>query len=138
MNAQKVLNIVGAALVIIGSFSKLQHYPIAGFAILVSAIVMLLTLFMYALKDNKEAGLSVGANYFMVLSLAVYIIGAVFKTQHWPVSEIFLYAYAALTFIFPFVVILQKTEVKVSRQYLITFATFFILITGLLLSNSLS
>ena len=89
---------------------------------------MLLTLFMFAIKDNKEAGMSDGLNYFFVGTLALYIVGVIFKLFQWPGAGIFVYTAYPLAFIFPIILIMQKNDFKVSRQFIITFFTYFILL----------
>ena len=82
MDAKKILNIVAFALAVIGVLFKANHLPGAGISIMLSGVTMLLTLFMFGAKDNKEAGLSDGLNYFLVGTLALFIVGIVFKVQH--------------------------------------------------------
>ena len=138
MNTKKILNIVAFGLVVIGLSFKSLHWPGSSLIIILSGIIMLLTLFMFAVKDNKEAGVSDGLNYFLAGTVALYIIGAIFKFQHWEGAGIFVIVAYILSIAFPIILIAQKNDFKVSRQFLITFFTFFLLLLGTLKNNPIS
>ena len=135
MNTKKILNIVALVLVVIGLFLKTNHFMGANIAIILSALTMLVTLFMFAVKDNKEAGLSDWLNYFLVGTLSLWIIGAIFKFQHWEGSAIFLFVGYALAPLVPIALIFQTSDFKISKQFFITFFIFFILLLGVVPRN---
>jgi heme/copper-type cytochrome/quinol oxidase subunit 4 len=135
MNAKKILNIVAFALAVTGVLCKANHWPGASIALILSAVTMLLSLFMFGVKDNKEAGLSNGLNYFLVGTLALFIVGIIFKIQHWPSAGIFVVIGYALAFLLPIIIIAQKSDFKVSRQFTVTFLTYFIILISLFPNN---
>ncbi len=137
MNTKKTLNIAGFVLVLAGLILKARHWPGASFAPILSAIVLLVSLFMFALKDNKENGLGNGLNYFLVVSLAIYIVAALFKIQQWPGAGLLMIVACGLSCILPLVLILQKDEFKVSKQFIILFFTFYLLVITLFTNNPL-
>lgn len=127
MNTKTILNIVAFALVVIGILLKALYIAGGPIALILSAAIMVLTLFMFAIKDNKEAGLTDGLNYFLIGTLAFLIIGAIFKIQHWPGAGLFIIPAYVLIFILPVILFLQKGDFKISKQFFITFSIYFIL-----------
>lgn len=138
MNTKKILNISAFVLAFAGVFFKTYHWAGANVIIILSGITMLVTLFMFGIKDNKEAGTSDGLNYFMVGTLALWIVGEIFKIHHWEGAKIFLYSGYALALVLPIALIAPKNDFKVSRQFIITFFTFFILFLGLIRNNPIA
>ena len=136
MNTKAILNSVAFALMIIGIALKASYNPGGTTAIILSSATMLLTIFMYGVKDNKEAGLTDGLNYFLIGTLAFWIVGAVFKMQHWPGAGLFVYVGIPLGIILPIVLILQKADFKIAKQFLVTFLIFFMLITSVFIRNN--
>jgi sugar phosphate permease len=138
MKTQKVLNITAFALVVIGLLFKSLHWPGANIAILLSGVTMLLTLFMFAMKDNTEAGIKDSLNIFMVGTLSLWIIGAIFKILHWQGAQLLVIIAYILNVLFPLVLLLQKNEFKISRQFLITLLIFMLLVLGSIPNNPIS
>ena len=132
MNTKKFLNIAAFALVMIASFLKANHLIGGSIAGPLSVIAMLASLFMFAVKDNKEAGMSDGLNYFLIGTVTFWIIGTTFKFYHWAGSEIFVYVGCALAVILPIILMVQKDDFKVSKQFIITFFTYFLLLLAIL------
>ncbi len=135
METKKVLNIAAFALAVISLFLKANHFMGANIALVLSAVLMLVSLFMFALNDNKESGLTPGLNYFLIGTMALFIIGVIFKFMHWPGSGIFVVMGYTLAFILPLILIAQKNDFKISRQFIIIFFTYFILVIGLFPNN---
>ena len=138
MNTKKILNIAAFALAVIGVLLKANHLMGGTIAMMLSGITMLASLFMFAVKDNTEAGLSDGLNYFFVGTLALYIVGIIFKLNHWPGAGIFVMVAYPLAFLFPIILMLQKSDFKVSKQYIITFFIFFMLLITRFPNNPIS
>ncbi|TAL59083.1 MAG: hypothetical protein EPN85_10020 [Bacteroidetes bacterium] len=138
MNTKTILNIAAFALMVIGLSFKSLHWPGSATIVILSAIIMLVSLFMFAVKDNKEAGVNDALNYFLSGTVALWIIGAIFKFQHWPAAGIFVIVAYVLSVALPIILIAQKDDFKVSRQFLITFFTFFLLLLGTLHHNPIS
>lgn len=79
METKKNLHVAAFVLVVISLSFKCLHWPGANIAIVLSGIIMILTLFMFAIKDNKEAGISDGLNYFFVGTLSLNIVALIFN-----------------------------------------------------------
>ena len=136
MNTKKILNIVAFALVVIGIMLKATYVAGGPIALILSAAIMVLTLFVFAVKDNKDAGLTDGMNYFLTGTLAFLIIGAIFKIQHWPGAGLFIIPAYALVFILPVILFFQKGDFKISKQFFITFSIYFILLVSVFIRQN--
>lgn len=135
MKTEKILNILAFMLVVIGVLFKANHWMGANISIVLAGATMLFTLFIYGVKDNREAGLSNGLNSFLIGTLALFIVGIIFKILHWTGAGIFVYIGYGLGFVFPLILIIQKANFKVSKQFTITFFTYFILLISLFPNN---
>ena len=136
MNTKTILNIASFALMAVGIALKASYMAGGPIAIILSCAIMLYSLFMFTVKDNKEAGLTDGLNYFLIGTLTLWIIGSIFKIQHWPGAGIFVYIGISLGIILPIILIIQKAEFKISKQFLIIFCIFFMLITCVFIRNN--
>ncbi len=135
MKTKTILNLTAFALVVTGVLFKANHFFGANIMITLSVAIMLFNLLRFGLKDNTEAGLNKPLNYFLIVTVAFYIVGILFKLMHWPGAGIFVYTAYPLAFVFPLILIVQKNEFKVSRQFIITFFTYFILLISLFPNN---
>lgn len=138
MNTKSILNIVAFVLVIIGVLLKTNSKVGANIAIILAGATLLLGLFMFAFKDNKETGMTNGLNYLLVGTLAFLIVGAEFKGQHWTGWPLILGIAYILAFIVPIIFFSQKNDFKISKQFFISLYLFFILVLGLLPHNPIS
>ncbi len=136
MNTKTILNIAAFALMAMGIALKASYIAGGTIAIILSSATMLYTIFMFAIKDNKDAGLTDGLNYVLIGTMALWIIGSIFKIQHWPGAGIFGFVGIFLGIILPIILILQNTEFKISKQFLITFCILFMLITSVFIRNN--
>jgi len=98
---------LAGALFILGAAFKVQHWQASGFLLslggLIGIIFFLPALVVSKLKDNENR--SKRAVYILAAAgLLCYILGILFKIQHWPLSSILLMAGLAITFfvVFPF------------------------------------
>jgi hypothetical protein len=82
--------------------------------------------------------LSSTLNYFLVATLTLYIIGAIFKLYYWAGADILVYTGYAAAFILPTILIMQKNAFSVSQQYVITFFTYFILLIAQFPNNPIA
>lgn len=138
MDTKKILNISALVLTVAGVLFKIEHWPGANILIILSGLTMLLTLFMFGIKDNNEAGINNTLNYVMIGTLAIWIVGGLFKILHWEGATIFLYAGYALALVIPIALIFANNNTKISRQFIITFFTFFLLFIGLIRNNPIA
>jgi len=132
---KNILNIAGLALVLGGLIFKANHLPGASVLILLSVLVILLSFFMFALKDNKEAGMKDNLNFILIGFTVVCVIGATFKIFHWPGASALGIVGYILMIILPVIVIVDKTDFKISKQFFFSFLLFFILVLGLFPNN---
>jgi hypothetical protein len=98
---------------------------------------MVVAVFVYAIQANEDAGMGKGLNLFITGSLVLFIAGVLFKILHWAGADALMKINYVLAFSFPAALILQKNDFRISRQYCITFFTFFILLLGVLPNNPL-
>ena len=138
MKMRSALNSAAFALAVSGLLLKAGYMPGANITLILSAALMLGTLFAFALKDNTAAGVPIGSNGLLVGTLALMILGAMFKIMHWPgASVLSVIAYAA-AFALPLVLVVQQRAFAISKQYLVTLFTFLVLILGVLPHNPIS
>lgn len=132
---KKILNISGLVLVLSGLLFKANHLPGAGILILLSVSSILLNLLIFALKENKESGMKDNLNYMLISFTAVCVIGATFKIFHWPGASAFGILGYLLMIILPIIILADKTDFKISKQFFFSFLLFFILVLGLFPNN---
>lgn len=135
MNARKLLNIAAFGLIITGLILKTNELHGMSEVFILAAITMILSLGMFAVKDNREAGLGNGLNFLLVGILILLIIGTVMKMQHWPGSALILMPAYALLPIALIVLILQNETIKISKQLFISFALFFMFLLIIMPKN---
>ncbi len=138
MKTKSIVNILAFAFLVSGLLLKANHLAGANIAIILSSAIMLSSLFLFALKDNKESGMTDTLNYLLIGSVSFWIISTLFKFMHWPGSQIIAIIGYTLAFLLPIIFIFQKQDFKISKQFFITFLTFFILIIGLIPHNPIS
>ena len=138
MNTKKALNSLAFLLVISGVLLKANHLPGANITLILSGATMLFNLFAFVIKDNKDIGINTTLNYYLGISLALYIVSALFRIQHWPGKDILSSIGYIFAFITPLLFIIYSYETKISKQYFITFFTFFILLLGVYPNNPIA
>lgn len=127
------LNFSAFALAVIGITFKFNYWPGANIAIILSTVLLVFNLSMFVIKDNKEAGMSTGMNYFLSGALALWIVGLAFKFMHYPGANVLVVLSHLVIVIIPLVLIFQKVDFKISKQFLITFFTYFVLLSGFIM-----
>jgi hypothetical protein len=136
MNAKVILNATAFVLAVTGILLTATYMAGGRIAIILSAATMMVTLFMFALKDNREAGVGNGLNYFLTGSLVFLITGLIFKIQHWPGAGMFVQVSYPLVFILPVALLLQKGDFRISKQFVTTFFIFFILVVSIFIREN--
>ncbi len=138
MKTRSALNSAAFALVVCGLLLKAGYMPGANISLILSAALMLGTLFAFALKDNTEAGVPMGSNRLLVGTLALLILGAMFRIMHWPGGPVLSVVAYLAAFALPLVLVVQQRAFAVSKQYLVTLFTFLVLILGVLPHNPIA
>lgn len=136
MNTKTILNAAALLLMVAGIFLRADYRPGGHIAIGASALIMLCTLFAFAVKDNKAAGLSDALNSVLTTTLVLLILGALFKIQHWPGATTLTVAAYAMVFLVPVILVFQKSEFRISRQYFFTFSVFLILASSVFIRQN--
>ncbi|OIP02458.1 MAG: hypothetical protein AUJ98_01130 [Bacteroidetes bacterium CG2_30_33_31] len=135
MKTKKILNILAFVLVIVGVFFKALHYSGANAIIMLAGLILIINLFAFCIKDNKAEGLGNGLNYLLVGTLALFIVGAIFKIMHYSGANILLNISYVLAILIPLILIFQKDTTKISLQFIITFLIFFVLVISVIPNN---
>ena len=81
---KKILNLLAFGLTIAGICLKVNDLRGADILLVLSAATLLTSLIVFTIKDNKDAGLSNWLNYLLIGIVALFIVGATMKFQHWP------------------------------------------------------
>jgi peptidoglycan/LPS O-acetylase OafA/YrhL len=137
MNMKTSLNIAAFALTLLAIVLKASYNPGGSLAlILASAVMLLATLYLYVIKDNKEAGMSDGMNYLLSGTLAIWILATVFKVQNWPGAAMLVFVALLLGIILPILLILSKEEIKSSKQYIIILLVLGMFVTSAFIRNN--
>jgi hypothetical protein len=91
--------IIGGIALIFGFLFKVQHYPGAGIMLLMAYLIicffLIPAILISILRDEKSKNLHV-AYTIGAISLIIYLLGLLFKIQHWPGASPMLIAGAIL------------------------------------------
>ena len=94
-NFTYLFGLTSAFVTIVGSLFKKMHWPGAGILITVGMmLIVFVFLPLYFITNYKEQSEKKNPIYAIVgyLTLALLLVGAVFKIQHWPGASIVIYA----------------------------------------------
>ncbi len=135
MKTKQILNVTGFVLGLGGLLLKANHFPGANICIMLSAVTLIFTLWKFGLTDNRANGMKSAMNYFLTGTMTFFLVGLIFKFLHWPGAGIFVVLAYGLAFSIPVVFMLSKTNFGISRQFMTSFFTYFILLIGLFPNN---
>ena len=121
---KKLLNPLTLVFLIAGLMFKIQHWPGANILVILSAVGMLVSLGMAFQEGRGEMPARI--YYVLNITLAVFIIGAIFRFMHWPGKNIIGSIAYILAVIMTIVMALNKDVFSISRRYFTVF-TFFVL-----------
>ena len=130
MNSKNVLNAASLVLGLLGVFFKAQWWTGADVLILLGFGALLISVLGFTARANAEVGTSEVLNYVMVATLAVGILGVVFKFLHWPGSGVLVVAANGLLILLTLLLIALKKTVF-SHQFVTVLAVFFSLVIAL-------
>ena len=130
MNRKQLVN--GAALVLglLGVYFKVRWWAGADVLILAGFAALLVSVLCFTARANAEVGTSEVLNYVMVATLAVGILGVVFKFLHWPGSGVLVMAANGLLLVLALMLIVSK-KTLFSHQFVTVLAVFFSLVIAL-------
>jgi hypothetical protein len=120
MNTKKILNLSAAVILIAGAILKILHLPGAGPALILSSVLIIAIIFIYAIKENKEGGIPNLTNYLLTNTLAIAVLGALFTGMHWPGGYFIVIISVFLNIIATLYLIITKEPLKISKQYIIS------------------
>jgi predicted ferric reductase len=121
---KNLLNPLTLVFLIAGLMFKIQHWPGANILVILSAVGMLVSLGMAFQEGRGEMPARI--YYVLNITLAVFIIGAIFRFMHWPGKNIIGSIAYILAVIMTIVLALNKDVFSINRRYFTVF-TFFVL-----------
>lgn len=129
MNVKNILN--GAALLIgmVGIYFKSQWWAGADLLMLVGFGLLFISAVGFTIGDNKAAGTSTALSFVMVATLALGILGLVFKTMHWKGGFLLSLGSGGLLLLMSLLLLAAKS-ISVSRQFITVFAIWFTLVAA--------
>ncbi len=134
-----ILGMLAPAMLITGTFFKIQHWPGAGVLLVLSLFILgaiyLPVFVMVKIRDTRKEGKKVNLPMYIFGLIAgiIFIAGAMFKIQHWPGAGIMITLSGFVTvFIFiPILVVqaLKDKENQVQNFTILIFVLCFVAIT---------
>ena len=121
---KNLLNPLTIVFLIAGMMFKIQHWPGANILVILSAVGMLVSLGMAFQEGRGEMPARI--YYVLNITLAVFIIGAIFRFMHWPGKNVMgtiAYAFMILTCV---ILAFHKGHFSIGKRYLAVF-TFLLL-----------
>jgi hypothetical protein len=110
-----ILGVVTALIIFAGTIFKVNHWPFAGFMLVIGLLILVLIFLPVALIDHYKAE---GNRQNLLLHIAIWLTsfvvfsGILFKIMHWPFSNAIL----TVALIFPYVVFLPVFLVTTSKD----------------------
>ncbi|WP_201982909.1 hypothetical protein [Hymenobacter rubidus] len=127
MNIKSILNAAALIVGLVGIYFKSQWWAGADLLILIGFGLLLISTVAFTIGENKAAGVPDSLNYLMVATLAVGIIGAVFKMWHWAGGNLLVLGVLVLMAVLSLMLIVSKATVTSSRQFLAVAFVYFTL-----------
>jgi sugar phosphate permease len=132
MDTKKILNLIAFIVLIAGALLKITKLPGAGPALVLSGILIITIIFMFAVKENQEAGMPATLNYVLSGTLAIATLSIVFTFMHWPGGYIIVTISMLINIILTYFLIVMKEPVKLSKQYIITVFLYICLLSSVI------
>ncbi len=126
-----ILNVIALTLAIISVIFKLNQMPEVSIPFVLSIAMILVLLFFYAFKDNKEAGMSQSLNYLLIGTLSLFAIGFLLAEMHWYYIHLISIIATLIAVITSGLLVFLKQTFTVSKQYIIVFFIYMILLISL-------
>jgi hypothetical protein len=110
-----ILGVVTALIIFAGTIFKMNHWPLAGFILVIGLLTLVLVFLPLALINHYKA---VGYRQNLLLHIVTWLtcfvvfIGIMFKIMHWPFANTIL----TIAIIFPYVVSLPVFLVTTSKN----------------------
>ncbi len=134
---KKTVNILAFLLVVVGLVLKANSYSGATIAINLAGVALIASMLLFGIKDNKEAGISDGLNYFLVGALVLITFGKLCNENEIPGRGMITILVYLVFLALPLVLIVQKKEFTVSGQFVFSVFLFLLLLLGTLKGNPL-
>jgi len=132
METKKILNLIAFILTIAGAISRILHLPVDGMIYTLSGFLIIIIIFLYSVKGNKELGMSNITNYFLSVALAIAVISASLSGM----QKFGAFFIVAISFIINMVLILNlifsNKSITISKQYMITVFLYICLISSII------
>jgi len=110
-----ILGLITTAIIIIGAFLKLMHWPGGGYLLVLGILMLMLAFIPLALINHyRTAGEKKNLSLYVVTGLTCFVVfgGMLFKVMHWPGAGIAL----LVALPFPYVVFLPVFLTVTSRD----------------------
>lgn len=110
-----ILGVVTALIIVLGTLFKVNHWPLAGFMLIIGLLTLVLVFLPIALINHYKG---IGSRQNLLLHIATWLtcfvvfIGILFKILHWPFAGTIL----TIALIFPYVVFLPVFLVTTSKN----------------------
>ena len=127
--AKTTLNLVALFAIISGTIFKMMHWKGADILILFSTIMLLSTIY-YVYRDTQRNNNDGTSNLMLAGLMFMLIVSGLFKRFHWEGANILLIVAAALTLITVLYLIFRKGEMRLPKQFAITFVLYVMYIMG--------
>lgn len=118
------INPLALLCLISGIMFKIQHWPGANALIVLSALGMLISLFIVFLEGNGEMPKRI--HFLLLITLMVFIVGGIFRFMHWLGADIIGSIGYFLAVVMTVVLSINKDSFTISKRYFTVF-TFFVL-----------
>ena len=132
MDTKKIFNLIAFVVLIAGALLKITHSPGAGWAFVLSGILIIAIIFMFAVKENKQTEMPATLNYVLSGTLAIATLSIVFTVMHWPGGYIIVIISMIINIILTLYLIVMKEPVKLSKQYIITVFLYICLLSSVI------
>jgi hypothetical protein len=135
MNLRTIVNILTLVIIMLGGFFKTNHWEGANIMLLIGTLLLMVTV-IFAVKDLKLDGFPATITYLIAATLIFHFLGTIFKSLHWEGAGMLILIVYILTVITAIALILNRTEIKFSKQLLITLFLYLVLIMNLLMQTA--
>ena len=130
MKINQLINWGAFSIAVLGTLFKVMHWPGANM-LLIGAFLFLFIATFLSFKANKENELGDTSNYVLCILLLLLVVGACFKTFHWPGGSELSDLGHIIFLVLPVMILILNKENKVSNSYWVSFLILMFVIISL-------
>ena len=112
------LNAAALVMGLMGVVFKANWWAGADVLIFSSLLLLFVSIVVFTLGDNAEAGVAKPLNFLMVGTLALGVVAAIFRILQWEGAAVLSFATVALLLLLSFWLLVSQATLVVSRQFL--------------------